>query len=98
MKRFLFASLLAATAACARAEVGVSVSIGQPGFYGRLDIGDYPAPLLLYPQPLVIEPVRPGVTYAPIYLHVPPGHSRNWARYCRRYQACGRPVYFVREN
>ena len=98
LKHFLFANLLAVAAAGANAEVGVSVTIGQPGFYGRLDIGDYPAPLLIYPQPLVIGRVRPGVAYAPIYLHVPPGHSRDWARHCRRYQACGRPVYFVREN
>lgn len=96
--QLLFAGVLAATAACARAEVGVSVSIGQPGFFGRLDIGDYPAPLLVYPQPLVIGRVRPGVAHAPIYLHVPPGHARDWARHCRRYQACGRPVYFVRES
>ena len=30
------------------ADVGVSINIGQPGFYGRLDIGDYGQPQLLY--------------------------------------------------
>ena len=26
------------------ADVGVSVTVGQPGFYGRIDIGDFPRP------------------------------------------------------
>lgn len=101
MKRILSALILAtaATAAAtpALADVGVSVSVGQPGFFGRIDIGDYyPAPALVYPQPLVIQPVP--VLPPPIYLHVPPGHAKNWARYCRRYDACGRPVYFVQDR
>lgn len=102
MKRFLFAVLLAAGLATfaggALAEIGVSVNIGQPGFYGRLDIGNYPPPQLIYPQPLIIERVRPGASYAPIYLRVPPGHANNWSKHCYRYQACGRPVYFVQDR
>jgi len=31
-------------------------------------------------------------------LRVPPGHQKNWKRYCGRYEACGRPVYFVRDD
>jgi len=34
----------------------------------------------------------------PIYLRVPPGHAKQWKRYCQRYRACGRPVYFVQED
>lgn len=98
MKRFLLAALMTTATAGALAEVGVSVTIGQPGFYGHLDIGGYPPPALIYPQPLVIRPVPVGVAYAPIYLRVPPGHSRHWAKHCYRYNACGRPVYFVRDN
>lgn len=94
----VFAAGLAAFTGGALAEVGVSVSIGQPGFYGRIDIGNYPPPLLIYPQPLVIERVRPGVSYAPIYLHVPPGHAKKWHKHCHRYQACGRPAYFVQDR
>lgn len=98
MKRFLLAALLTIATAGALAQVGVSVSIGQPGFYGHLDIGGFPPPALIYPQPLVIGPAPVGVAYAPIYLRVPPGHSRHWAKHCHRYNACGRPVYFVRDN
>jgi len=38
------------------------------------------------------------VIAAPIYLHVPPGHARHWARHCAQYNACGRPVYFVQDR
>jgi len=46
---------------------------------------------------VVIYPV-PGVVYEPLYLRVPPGHAKSWKRYCGRYDACGRPVYFVQDN
>lgn len=98
MKRLLLAAWFAISSASAHAEVGVSVNIGHPGFYGRLDIGDYPPPALIYSQPIVIERAGPGVGYAPIYLRVPPGHARHWARHCYRYRACNRPVYFVQDN
>ena len=79
------------------ADVGVSVSVGQPGFYCRIDIGDYPRPALIYPEPIVIQ--RPvGVVYEPLYLHVPPGQAKKWDRYCGNYNACGRPVYFVQDR
>lgn len=83
----------------AQADVGVSVSIGQPGFYGQIDVGDYyPRPQVLYAQPRVIY-VQPAYQYAePIYLRVPPGHARRWSSYCGRYNACGRPVYFVQDS
>lgn len=98
MKRFLIATLLTSAKAAAVAAVGVSVNIGHPGFYGRLDVGGYPPPLLLHSQPIVIEHAGPGAGYAPIYLRVPPGHSAHWARHCHRYRACGRPVYFVQDG
>lgn len=99
MKRLLIAVALSATAVTApalAADVGVSISIGQPGFYGRLDIGDYPAPQLIYSNPIAVYGV-PG-DRPPIYLHVPPGQARNWRRHCHEYNACGERVYFVRDN
>lgn len=79
------------------ADVGISISVGEPGFYGQIDIGGYPAPSLIYPRPVVIAPGGP-VYGEPLYLHVPYEHSSHWRRYCGRYDACGRPVYFVRDN
>ena len=32
------------------ADVGVSISVGQPGFYGRIDLGDAPRPRIYYPR------------------------------------------------
>jgi hypothetical protein len=78
--------------------VGVSIGIQQPGVYGRIDIGNYPRPMLVYPQPMVIAPSPVAVYQQPIYLYVPPGHQKNWAKHCKRYSACGQPVYFVQES
>ncbi len=80
------------------ANVGVSVSVGQPGFYGHIDIGNMPPPALIYPTPVVIVPPPGHVVMEPIYLHVPPGHEKHWSKNCRKYNACGRPVYFVRDK
>jgi len=33
-----------------------------------------------------------------MYLHVPPGHEKKWRKHCAKYNACGRPVYFVRHD
>lgn len=101
MKRFLctFAAMVVAvTAPAIAADVGVSVQVGEPGFYGRIDIGNFPRPQLIYPQPVVIQPVPVGVVYQPIYLRVPPGHAKNWRKHCSKYNACGEPVYFVRDR
>ncbi len=78
------------------ADVGVSINIGQPGFYGHIELGNAPQPRLIYPQPVLIERVR--VQAAPIYLRVPPGHEKDWRKHCKHYDACGRPVYFVRDD
>jgi hypothetical protein len=79
------------------ADVGVSVNVSQPGFYGRIDIGRVPQPVVIYPQPVVIEHRGP-VMREPIYLRVPPGYEKHWDKHCRRYSACGQPVYFVQDR
>lgn len=80
------------------ADVGVSVQVGEPGFYGRIDIGNFPQPQVIYRQPVVIQPVPVGVVRPPIYLRVPPGHAKHWGKHCREYNACGEPVYFVQDR
>ena len=93
----IWIGLTAVAGATAATSVSVSIDgLVSPGVYGRINIGNAPPPVLVYPQPVVIyQTVRP-VQASPIYLHVPPGQSRDWARYCRQYNACGQPVYFVR--
>jgi hypothetical protein len=87
------------TAAQSAVAANVSVTVeGEvaPGVYGRVRIGDRPPPPVVYQQPVVIVQSPRPVVASPIYMNVPPGHARNWGRYCGRYQACGQPVYFVR--
>lgn len=67
----------------------------SPGVYGQVQFGNAPPPPVFYPQPMIIVR-QPGRVVEPVYLHVPPGHARNWAKHCREYNACNRPVYFVR--
>jgi hypothetical protein len=95
MKRILIAmmiTLIAATVANA-SDVGVSVSIGQPGFY--LNIGNVPPPAV-YAHPVVVRPApavvyrpAPVVVARPVYAHVPPGHAKHWYR-----DHHGYPVYY----
>ena len=97
MKYLLLTALLAAAPTpLIAADVGVSISIGQPGFYGRIELGDYPRPQLIYAQPRYVY--RAAAMREPIYLHVPPGHAKNWRKYCRHYNACGERVYFVQNT
>ncbi|HQT25019.1 MAG TPA: hypothetical protein PLK99_00275 [Burkholderiales bacterium] len=95
MKKIAFA-LFAMMSVPAFADVGVSIAVGEPGFYGSIDIGGFPPPQVIYAQPVIVE--RSERSYAPIYLRVPPGYERHWERHCREYRACGRPVYFVRDK
>ncbi len=99
MKLFLIAVAVVATTITTpafAADAGVSVTIGQPGFHGRLDIGGFPPPPLIYSQPRIIE--RVSHERPPVYLHVPPGHAKDWRKHCHRYNACGERVFFVQNN
>ncbi len=78
------------------ADVGLSISIGEPGFYGVIDIGGAPPPRIVYREPVVV--VRSQVVVEPIYLRVRSGHAQHWDQYCGQYNACGRPVYFVEDD
>lgn len=101
MKHFLIATAVAAATAglsvpAAATDVGVSISVGEPGFYGRIDIGGYPPPPVIYRRPVIIE--RVTVERPPIYLRVPPGHAKHWRKHCYKYGACGERVLFVRDE
>ncbi len=98
MKSIVLGLALCVSAFPALAQTNVSVSIGQPGFYGRIDVGDFaPRPVLYGPRPVIIAP-GPHYVAEPVYLRVPVDHRRHWSRYCGRYGACGRPVLFVRDD
>ncbi len=83
------------------ADVGVSIGISQPGVYGRIDIGRFPQPTVVLPQPVIIHQPGPVVVaqpVQPVYMWVPPGHRKNWRHHCKHYGACGVPVYFVEDR
>ena len=88
-------AVLPATAAT---SVGISIGINAPGQYGRIDINNYPQPVLVSQQPFIYAPSQVAVYQRPIYLYVPQVQQASWGRYCGRYSACGQPVYFVQES
>jgi hypothetical protein len=105
--RFLGLDLILAAAALGLAalpgaalagDVAVSITVGQPGFFGQINIGNIPQPQIIYPQPVVVQQVPEFISAPPIYLHVPPGHEKHWSKHCAQYNACGRRVYFVRDD
>jgi hypothetical protein len=107
MNRSIFGGALAAFAFALAAplahagDVSVGVTITGdvvPGVYGRVDLGNRPPPPIVYEQPVIIERPPPRVFVPPIYLHVPPGHAKNWRAHCAQYHACNRPVYFVKSR
>jgi hypothetical protein len=99
MAKILYAALLCVCASPAFAgDVGVSITLGQPGFFGQIEIGNAPQPQVIYQQPVVVVQSPAYVSAPPIYLHVPPGHEKHWNKHCAQYNACGRPVYFVRDD
>lgn len=98
MAGFLALSALwggAAQAATPYANATVEGALA-PGVYGRIEIGNAPPPPLVYVQPVLVQRPPVYVQQPPLYLHVPPGHAKKWAKHCARYNACNRPVYFVK--
>lgn len=93
MKKLLIGAALAAASLSASAQV--SISVGQPGFFGRVELGAYAPPPVVYGPPVLVSG---GYVGDPIYLRVPLEHRRHWARYCGRYHACGQRVLFVRDD
>ena len=77
-----------------RTQILISSEI-RPGVYGRVDISNASPPPVVYVRPVTVVRAPPATSRAPLYLHVPPGHAKNWGKHCRKYNACGQPVYFV---
>ena len=90
---------LSALAAQSAVAQNISLSINQPGVYGRVDIGEpVPQRAWVNPRPVIITQTPVVYERQPIYLYVPPQHSNNWGRYCGRYSACAQPVVFVQDS
>jgi hypothetical protein len=94
----LYCAIALLASAPAIAQTNVSVTIGQPGFYGRIDIGDFGPPPVIFAEPIIVQRPAVVVPQRPIYLRVPPGHAQKWSKHCHRYNACGQPVMFVQDS
>jgi hypothetical protein len=54
MKKLLFIIVISIVAGSAYADVGVSINVGEPGFYGQINIGSAPQPELISPDPVAL--------------------------------------------
>jgi hypothetical protein len=100
LRTILGAGVLLGTSVLAAAQVPYASATVEgslaPGVYGRIEIGNAPPPPLIYAQPIIIRQPSVRMRQQPVYMHVPPGHAKNWSKHCGQYNACGYPVYFVR--
>ena len=92
----LAATLTSVSSPTLAANIDVSINIGQPGYYGPLDISDFGRPRVIYREPIVVQ--RVYSQREPVYLRVPPGHAKHWSKHCAQYNACGERVYFVQDS
>lgn len=103
MKKLLCGLLIGASLGFAQLgsadDLGIKVILEKeiaPGVYGRVELGNDSHPDVYYSQPRLIITDSKYAKSRPVYLHVPPGHAKHWDKHCQKYNACGRPVYFIR--
>jgi hypothetical protein len=59
------------------AQVGFSIQLGQPNYYGGLNIQGFPNPQLYNSRPVFVRPLSPEYDQ-PVYLRVPAYQRQNW--------------------
>ncbi len=91
------ALLLAPTISSAQDAPMQAPPVGDPNYYGQVDMVDNAPPPVIYSTPVMVQPAPIGVVYPPVYLRVPPVYYQNWPMYCGYYNACFYPVYFVQD-
>jgi hypothetical protein len=98
--RALAVLLAAAGCTAAAAQEGRWINEGRgeplrPGVYGRIAVNGT-APPVINSKPVMVSRATRDQLSDPLYLYVPPGQVRRWSQHCAKWDACGRPVYFVR--
>lgn len=97
--KIIFAALASASLSAHAGLPIINLSVEgeiKPGVYGQVQIGNLPPPPVFFPQPMIIHSHPSAASLPPLYLHVPPGHAKKWSKHCQKYNACDRPVYFVK--
>jgi hypothetical protein len=94
------ALLFAGAGICRAGDLNIHVILSgevAPGVYGQVQLGSERPPPLVYAEPMLVVPQR--VAPPPVYLHVPPGHAKNWRKHCQEYTpAIGRCTLCDRRN
>lgn len=103
MTRFFTKAAAAAAAAlmlgsaAANASTQISISIGDSGYWGVLPALTGYRPEVWNNSPIVaIGTAVAGLSA--IYLNVPDAERHDWKNHCRKYDACNRPVHFVKND
>ncbi len=87
-----------------QAQTPLTLQLGQPGYFGPINLGNLAPPPVYSFRPVIVRPDakrRDGWTQdatRPVHLRVPMNQARDWGRYCGMYQACNVPVQFVRDD
>lgn len=100
MTRALAVLLAAVSCAGASAQEGrwTNESKGgslRPGVYGRIAVRGTPPPVI-NATPVMVDRATLDRRSDPVYLYVPPSQVRRWPEHCAKWDACGKPVHFVR--
>ena len=99
MKRYLLAAAIFAVAASASAaDIDVSISAGHPNYFGKIEIDQVAKPAVVFDNAVIVRGKRRVDGAEPIYMRLPEKQVRQWSKYCSRYDACGTPVYFVKDE
>lgn len=99
MKGVVFAAVAFVAASPAfSADVGALGGLGEPGFFGQIDIRRNTKPQVVFPEPVVVQHADGSSTVEPVYLRVPADHAKEWPKYCEKYKACDKRVYFVDDD
>ena len=96
MKNLIAATIVAFSVISVSAAADVKVVVGEPDYFGPIELVGFPEPRLVSTEPVIVREVE--IVGEPIYLRVPPGHSKHWEKHCADYDACERQVYFVDHN
>jgi hypothetical protein len=70
----------------------------DPGIYGRLNVSKFGHPPVIRREAVVANGAKHRTSSKPVYMHVAPGQEWHSQAYCRTYDACSVPVYFVTES
>ena len=96
LRTFLFSACAALAMAAAPAQA--EVYLGDADYYGPIPADYGPRAELWNAAPIVAVGIAAAALGAAIYLNVPERHRHNWRNFCHLYNACYKPVHFVRND